>query len=95
MNFHKEFLITRGKSEFRGIEICCYRYKACAIYEATNLVRGTRTHVIFLRKEDCRKYLSQDEIFGILEALGMRRDGSMKMDMKHAEDTVFFYQAVA
>ena len=93
MNFHKEFLILRGKSRFRGLEIRCYRYKACAVYESTGLVGGVKTHVVSFRKDDCSKYLSQAEIVGILEKLGMRRDGTMKRDKEHAAEMVYFYQA--
>ena len=52
-------------------------------------------HIVSLRTKDCRSNLSKEELYGILDALGMRRDGTMKMEETFSGHTVHFMQPLA
>ena len=54
--------------------------------------RYNKDYLIRMRKSDCAKYLTKDEISGILKSLGMRRDGSLKAEQTENANMVFFYQ---
>ena len=58
------------------------------------MISGQMTHTVAFQKKDCGRYLTLEEIHGILDIMGMRRDGSMIMEKELAENVVYFMQAV-
>ncbi len=94
MKFRKDYLIVKRRpaAEKQGVKV--YSYKACLITESFDLINGQMTHVIALRKEDCGRYLTKEELIGILDIMGMRRDGTMRMEKTRAEHVIYFTQAV-
>ena len=94
MKFNKDYLIVRKKpaAEKQGVKV--YSYKACPITESFDMISGQMTHTVAFQKKDCGRYLTLEEIHGILDIMGMRRDGSMIMEKELAENVVYFMQAV-
>ena len=95
MKFNRDYLIRRDIPAAKKLGVNAYSYKACSIMESREELDGVMTHVISLRKEDCRKYLSKEELYGILDTLGMRRDGTMTMNEAISGHAVYFMQKVA
>ena len=94
MKFNKDYLIAKKKpaAEKQGVKV--YSYKACPIAESFDMIDGGMTHTVAFRKKDCGRYLALEEIHGILDIMGMRRDGSMVMEKELAENVVYFMQKV-
>ena len=92
---HKE--IKKGgilirKMKNGGDYVRFYSYRACTVITSQELKNGVPVRVVAMRKSDCAKYLTKDEISGILKSLGMRRDGSLKAEQTGNSNMVFFYQ---
>ncbi len=94
MAFNKDYLIRRNCARAHRFGVRAYSYKACSIMESEELLNGVMTHVVSFRREDCGKYLSREELFGILDSLGMRHDGTMKMEKPSTGHVVYFTQPV-
>ena len=56
------------------------------------IVNGHLTHTVAFRKKDCAKYLSLEEILGILDIMGMRRDGTIVTEKALAKNVLYFMQ---
>ena len=94
MKFNRDYLIVKKKpaAEKQGVKV--YSYKACPITESFDILDGQMTHTVAFRKKDCGRYLTLEEIHGILDIMGMRRDGTMVMEKELAENVVYFMQKV-
>ena len=94
MSFNRDYLITKKNptAEKQGVNV--YSYKACRIMESYDIIAGKMTHSVAFRKEDCSKYLSSEEVIGILDALGMRHDGTMVKEKTLVKSVVYFMQSV-
>ena len=88
--YNKDYLIRKVKNG--GDYVRFYSYRACTIISSQELKNGVPVRVVALRKSDCAKYLTKDEIYGILRSLGMRRDGSLRAEQADNANMVFFYQ---
>ena len=88
--YNKDYLIRKVKNG--GDYVRFYSYRACTIITSQELKNGVPVRVIAFRKSDCARYLTKDEIFGILRSLGMRRDGSLKAEQAENANMIFFYQ---
>ena len=88
--YNRDYLIRKEKNG--GDCVRFYSYRACTIITSQELKNGVPVRVVALRKSDCGRYLSKDEIYGILSSLGMRRDGSLKAEQKDDTSLIFFYQ---
>ena len=88
--YNKDYLIRKVKNG--GDYVRFYSYRACTVITSQELKNGVPVRVIALRKSDCSKYLTKDEIYGILSTLGMRRDGSLKAEQNDDTNLIFFYQ---
>ncbi len=88
--YNKDYLIRKVKNG--GDYVRFYSYRACTIISSQELKNGVPVRVVALRKSDCAKYLTKDEIYGILRSLGMRRDGSLKAEQTENANMIFFYQ---
>ena len=95
MKFNKKFLITLENPKADRLGVKAYRYKTCPVVESEELFRGDMMHIVSFRKKDCRACLSKEELYGILDTLGMRRDGTMKMEETFSGNTVYFMQPLA
>ena len=62
--------------------------------ESFDLMNDRLTHAVAFRKKDIGRYLSQEELLGILDALGMRHDGTMVMEKTDSGNVIYFMQAV-
>ena len=69
-----------------------YSYKACTVMESFDMINGHLTHTVAFRKKDCAKYLSLEEILGILDIMGMRRDGTIVTEKTLAKNVLYFMQ---
>ena len=94
MKFNRDYLIVKKKpaAEKQGVKV--YSYKACPITESFDILDGQMIHTVAFRKKDCGRYLTLEEIHGILDIMGMRRDGTMVMEKELAENVVYFMQKV-
>ena len=88
--YNRDYLIRKVKNG--GDNVRFYSYRACTIISSQELKNGVPVRVVALRRSDCARYLTKDEISGILRSLGMRRDGSMKAEQLGNPKMVFFYQ---
>ena len=88
--YNKDYLIRKVKNG--GDYVRFYSYRACTVITSQELKNGVPVRVVAMRKSDCAKYLTKDEISGILKSLGMRRDGSLKAEQTGNSNMVFFYQ---
>ena len=88
--YNKDYLIQKVKHG--GDYVRFYSYRACTVISSQELKNGVPVRVIALHKSDCIKYLSKDEIYGILTSLGMSRDGTIKAEQTPSANLVFFYQ---
>jgi len=88
--YNKDYLIRKMKNG--GDYVRFYSYRACTIISSQELKNGVPVRVVALRKSDCAKYLTKDEIYGILRSLGMRRDGSLRAEQADNANMIFFYQ---
>ena len=88
--YNKDYLIRKVKNG--GDYVRFYSYRACTIISSQELKNGVPVRVVALRRSDCARYLNKDEIYGILDSLGMRRDGSLKADQTNNSNMIFFYQ---
>ena len=82
--YNRDYLIRKVKNG--------YSYRACTIISSQELKNGVPVRVVALRRSDCARYLTKDEIYGILASLGMRRDGSLKAEQAENANMIFFYQ---
>ena len=94
MSFNKEYLITKRNSSAEKEGVNVYSYKACRIMESYDMIEGRLTHTVAFRKEECGRYLTPEEILGILDTLGMRHDGTMVMEKTLAKRVIYFMQSV-
>ena len=88
--YNKDYLIRKVKNG--GEYVRFYSYRACTVISSQQLKNGVPVRVIAFRKSDCAKYLTKEEISGILKSLGMRRDGSLKAEQAEIDNMIFFYQ---
>ena len=88
--YNKDYLIRKVKKG--GDYVRFYSYRACTVITSQELKNGVPVRVVAFRRSDCARYLTKDEISGILRSLGMRRDGSMKAEQLGNPKMVFFYQ---
>ena len=88
--YNKDYLIRKMKNG--GDYVRFYSYRACTVITSQELKNGVPVRVVAMRKSDCAKYLTKDEISGILKSLGMRRDGSLKAEQANNSNMIFFYQ---
>ena len=95
MKFNKKFLITVENPKAEALGVKAYRYKTCSVIDSREEYKGSMMHIVSLRTKDCRSNLSKEELYGILDALGMRRDGTMKMEETFSGHTVHFMQPLA
>ncbi|MBQ9664277.1 MAG: hypothetical protein IJV40_14115 [Oscillospiraceae bacterium] len=95
MKFNRDYLIRRDLPAAKELGIKAYSYKACSIMESREELDGVMTHVISLRKKDCSRYLSKEELYGILDTLGMRRDGTLTVNEAASGHAIYFMQPAA
>ena len=51
----------------------------CTVEESFGQIQGEYSHIISLRLCDCRRYLTEEDICGILERLGMDINSPIRM----------------
>lgn len=95
MTYNSKFLIRRSNRTAEAMNIRAYRYKTCSIMDSTEEYDGKMMHIISMRAKDCEQHLSKDELYGILENLGMRRDGTLQMQQTNNGRVVHFMQPAA
>lgn len=94
MKFSKDYLIVKKKPSAEKLGVKVYSYMACPITESFDMMNDRLTHTVAFRKKDIGRYLSQEELLGILDALGMRHDGTMVMEKTDSGNVIYFMQAV-
>ena len=94
MKFNKDYLIVKKKPSAEKLGVKVYSYMACLITESFDMMNDRLTHTVAFRKKDIGRYLSQEELLGILDALGMRHDGTMVMEKTDSGNVIYFMQAV-
>ena len=92
MKFNKNYLIVKKKPSAERQGVMVYSYKACTVMESFDMINGHLTHTVAFRKKDCVKYLSLEEILGILDIMGMRRDGTIVPEKTLAKNVLYFMQ---
>ena len=94
MKFNKDYLIVKKKPSAEKLGVKAYSYMACPIMESFDMMNDRLTHTVAFRQKDIGRYLSQEELLGILDVLGMRHDGTMVMKKTGSGDVIYFMQAV-
>ncbi len=95
MKYNRNYLISRKHPKAESMGVRAYSYRACPVMESREMLDGVMTHVVSFRKEDCARYLSQEEIFGILETLGMRKDASLTLEEPASGHALYYAQPAA
>ena len=94
MKFNKDYLIVKKKPSAEKLGVKAYSYMAGPIMESFDMMNDRLTHTVAFRQKDIGRYLSQEELLGILDALGMRHDGTMVMEKTDSGNVIYFMQAV-
>ena len=63
--YNKDYLIRKMKNG--GDYVRFYSYRACTVITSQELKNGVPVRVVAMRKSDCAKYLTKDEISGIAQ----------------------------
>ena len=94
MKFNKDYLIVKKKPSAEKLGVKAYSYMACPIMASFDMMNDRLTHTVAFRQKDIGRYLSQEELLGILDVLGMKHDGTMVMKKTGSGNVIYFMQAV-